>query len=95
MQNKILFQIIKKKYWIYTNIIFYVNIKRFQSNWNNIINMENDKTAVEESLLARTSREFWCIRAWVYTSLRIGLYYSINDEITESSTLVPTCMEEV
>ena len=34
-------------------------LKRFQSNWNILINMGNSKSKEEESLLARTSREFW------------------------------------
>ena len=35
-------------------------LKRFQSNWNYIINMGNSKLKEQESLLALTSRDFWC-----------------------------------
>ena len=73
----------------------FIKIQLFQFNWIIRINMTFTETNKEESLLARTSREFWCAELGVFWTLRIGLYYTYNDEITESSTLVPTCMEEV
>ena len=73
-----------------------LDIKRFQSNWNYKINMGNSKSKEQESLLARTSREFWYV-----ANMNGGFnkvfrnFAAMKGKTSESSTLVPTGLEEM
>ena len=59
--------------------MFQTLIKRFQSNWNYIINMGKHKTKVDESLLAQTCRKFWCALSedpWEISNLNLFVFQS-------------------
>ena len=72
-----------------------IDNKTVSFNWNNILNMGNSIEKEHESLLARTSREFWCDdNIALYGSTMVSETFG-DGKASESSTLVPTSLEEV